>query len=118
MPSTWAPTPWSGCGTMPPRWSARPARPKCSAMGPRSSSSPRRPERRGRGRLDRRPASRQERLDHAGRLDAGQALVEPLMAVGEPLVVEAEQVQHGGVEVADVDGVLDDVVRELVRLAV
>ena len=62
--------------------------------------------------------SRQQLLDHVGRLDAGQPLVEALVAVGEPLVVEAQQVQHGGVEVADVDGVLDDVVGELVGLAV
>src|SRR4051794_22774484 len=57
-------------------------------------------------------------LDDAGRLDAGQALVEALVPHREALVVEAEQLEDGGVEVADVDGVLDDVVAEVVRLAV
>ena len=57
-------------------------------------------------------------LDDARLLDAGQPLIEPLVAVGEALVVDAEQVQHRGVEVADVDRVLDDVVAEVVGLAV
>jgi len=56
--------------------------------------------------------------DHAGVLDAGELEVEAEVAVGEPLVVEAEQVQHGGVEVADVHRVFDDVVGEIVGLAV
>ena len=55
-------------------------------------------------------SSGQQLLDHAGRLDAGQALVEPLVAVSEPPMVEPQELQHGGVEVADVHGVLDDVV--------
>src|SRR5205807_986502 len=45
---------------------------------------------------------RQQLLDDPRRLDAGEAHVEALVADGEALVVEAEQVQHGGVEVADV----------------
>ena len=45
-------------------------------------------------------------------------LVEPLVAVSEPAMVEAQKLQHGGVEVADVHRVLDDVVREFVGLAV
>ena len=60
----------------------------------------------------------EELLDHVRRLDAGQPLVEPLVAEREALVVEAQQVQHRGVEVADVDRVLDDVVGEIVGLAV
>ena len=51
-------------------------------------------------------------------LDAGEPLVEALVAVGEPLVVEAEQLQRGRVEVADVNRVLDDVVGKVVGLAV
>src|SRR5688572_4415363 len=57
-------------------------------------------------------------LDDPRRLDAGQALVEAEVAHRESLVVEAEYLEHGRVEVADVDGVLDDVVAEVVRLAV
>src|SRR4051794_16685363 len=57
--------------------------------------------------------SRQDRLDRVGRLDAGQALVEALVLDRQPGVVDAELVQDGGVDVADVDGVLDDVVAEL-----
>jgi hypothetical protein len=40
--------------------------------------------------------------NHTGVLDAGELEVEAEVAVGEPLVVEAEQLQHGRVEVADV----------------
>jgi hypothetical protein len=63
-------------------------------------------------------ASGEQLLDHLRLLDAGQLAVEALEAVGEALVVEAEQVQHRGVEVADVHGILDDVVGEVVGLAV
>ena len=63
-------------------------------------------------------ASGQEWLDHVRRLDAGQALVEPLVAISEPAMVEPQKLEHGGVEVADVDGVFDDVVGEVVGLAV
>ena len=52
------------------------------------------------------------------RLDARQALVEPLVAIREPAMVEPEKLKHGRVEVADVHGVLDDVVGEFVGLAV
>ena len=40
--------------------------------------------------------------------DVGQAVVAAGVAVGEPLVVEPEQVQDRGVEVVDVDPVLGD----------
>ena len=49
--------------------------------------------------------------------DVGQAEVAALEAVGQLRVVEAEQVQHRGVQVVDVDLVLDDVEAELVGLA-
>ena len=48
----------------------------------------------------------------------GQPEVAALEAVGQPLVVDAEQVQHRGVQVVDVDDVLDGVVAELVGRAV
>src|SRR4051812_41527682 len=62
--------------------------------------------------------SSQQIADDVGGLDAGQLLIEPLMANGESLMVEAQEVQHGGVKVADVDRILDDVVGEIVGFAV
>ena len=50
--------------------------------------------------------------------DAGQPLVEALELEGEPFVVDAQAVQDRGVQVVDVDRVLDDVVAEVVGLAV
>src|SRR5688572_6050936 len=58
----------------------------------------------------------QQFLHHLRRFDPCELEVEPLMAVGEPLVVVAEQVQYGRVEVADVDGVANDVVGEIIGL--
>ena len=56
--------------------------------------------------------SRQDVLDHlAG--DVGQAVVASLVLEGQPLVVDAQERQDGGVEVVDVDRVGDDVVAEL-----
>ena len=52
-------------------------------------------------------------MDHVA-ADVGQAEVAALELVGQPLVVDAEQVQHRGVQVVDVDDVLDGVVAELV----
>ena len=48
----------------------------------------------------------------------GEAEVAALEAVGELLVVEAEQVQDGGVQVVDVDLALDDAEAEFVGRAV
>jgi hypothetical protein len=39
-------------------------------------------------------------------VDVGEAEVAALGAVGEELVVEAEAVEEGGLDVVDVDGVL------------
>ena len=64
------------------------------------------------------PLSSQEFLDHfAGHI--GQSVIPPGMAVGEFLVVQAHQVQDGGVEVVNVNRLLrglDDAV--LIRCAV
>ena len=46
--------------------------------------------------------SRDQLRDHLRRFDAGELLVEALIEVREPFVVEAQQLQHGGVEVVDV----------------
>ena len=48
------------------------------------------------------PALREDLFDDTA-LDVGQAVVAALEAVGEPLVVEAEQVEDRGLEVVDVD---------------
>ena len=43
-------------------------------------------------------------LDHVAE-HVGEAVVAPLVLVGEALVIDAQQVQDGGVEVVDVDAV-------------
>ena len=48
----------------------------------------------------------------------GQAEVAALEAVGELRVVDAQQVQHRGVQVVNVDGVFDGGVAQLVGVAV
>src|SRR5262245_18263770 len=57
-------------------------------------------------------------LDHLRWFDTCQPLVQALIFHAEPLVVEAEQVQDGRVEIADVDWILDNVVYEVLGLAV
>ena len=51
-------------------------------------------------------------------MHVGQAEVAALELVGQPGVVDAQQVKDGGVQVVDLDRVADDVVREIVGLAV
>ena len=51
-------------------------------------------------------------------MHVGQAEVAAGVAEGEAFVVEAEQVQDRGLQVVDVDRVLDDVEAEVVGLAV
>ena len=60
---------------------------------------------------------RQQRFDDFA-VDVGEAVVAALEAEGEFGVVEAEEVEDGGVEVVDVDFVFDGVKAELVGLAV
>jgi len=47
-------------------------------------------------------------------VDVGEAVMATLEAVGEALVVDADLVQHRRLQVVDVDGVLGDVVGEVV----
>ena len=61
--------------------------------------------------------SRQNLPDHLA-VHVGQAHVAAAEAVGQPLVVDAQQVQHRGVQVVDLDLVLDGVVAVLVGRAV
>ena len=51
-------------------------------------------------------------------MDVGQAVVAALELEGQPGVVDAQAVEDRGVQVVDVDRVLDDVVAEVVGLAV
>jgi hypothetical protein len=51
-------------------------------------------------------------MHNARWLDASQAQFQPLLTNAQPFVVDAEQVQNGGVEVADVHWILHDVVAE------
>lgn len=46
--------------------------------------------------------------------EVGEAVVAAVVAVGEFFVIEAEEVEEGGVEVVDVDFVFDGFVAELV----
>ena len=51
-------------------------------------------------------------------VDVGEAEVAALEAVGQFLVVDAEQMEHGRVEIVDRDDVLDGVITEIIRRAV
>ena len=60
--------------------------------------------------------SRQDLRDDVA-FDVGQAEVAALELVGELFVVDPQQPQHRRVQVVHVDGILDDVVAELVGAA-
>src|SRR5437868_5006736 len=60
----------------------------------------------------------QEALNRGVLLHAGQAHVQALELVREPAVVDAEAVEDGGIHVVDMNRVFDDVVAEVVGLAV
>jgi len=60
----------------------------------------------------------QDFFDDAGWFDAGELLVEALVIEGELVVINSQLVKDGGVKVADVDGILGDVVAEVIGLAV
>ena len=62
--------------------------------------------------------SGKELLYHLGLLYPGEALIEALVFHGEPFVIVAEEVEDGGVEIADVEGILDDIIAEVVGLPV
>src|SRR5690606_37343696 len=55
---------------------------------------------------------------HDRAMDVGESEVAALVTVGELLVVDAEAVEDGGVEIVHVDGVFEDVVAEVVGEAV
>ena len=47
-----------------------------------------------------------------------QPVTTPLVFKCQFFVIEAHEVEDGGVEVMDVDGVLDDIVAEVIRLSI
>mgnify|MGYP001404403990 CR=1 FL=1 len=59
--------------------------------------------------------SGEQLFDHAAFADASETEVEAGILVGEAFVVEAEQVQQCGVQVVDVDFVLDGSEAKLIR---
>ena len=59
---------------------------------------------------------RQELLHGVVVLDSGEAEVEAEVAEGETFVIDAEELENGGLEVVDVDGVFGDVEAEVVGL--
>src|SRR6188768_1704178 len=50
--------------------------------------------------------------------DVGQPMMAALVLEGQPLVIDSEQMQHGGMEVVDVNRRVDDVVGEVIGLAI
>src|SRR6266567_6224569 len=69
-------------------------------------------------RVNNPPCLAQYIVDHMRRLDAGELLIQTLVLENKFFVVYAQLTENGGVKVADVDGVLDDVVGHLVGLAI
>ena len=61
--------------------------------------------------------SRQDLAHHLRGFDAGEFLIEAAVGVGEAMMVEAELVEHGGVEVADVVRILGNLPTEIVGRA-
>ena len=51
-------------------------------------------------------------------LDTSELLVEPQMTVGESFMIKAQQVQHGGMEVTNVNRIFDDVVGKVISLTI
>ena len=60
----------------------------------------------------------QHSFDHMRVLDSGEALIEALERESEAFVINAKAMEHGGIKIADVRGVLNDVVAEVIGLAV
>src|SRR5262249_53716927 len=91
------------------------------AAGPPNAVAPRRRNTRASSRsVGTTVSSRmgEQRLEHLRVVDVGQALVAAVQVIVDLLVVEAEQVQDGGVQVGDQDAVLDGVIAQLVGRAV
>lgn len=59
----------------------------------------------------------QEGFHDMGLLDAGQLLIEALIFVAKPLMIETEQLQDCSLKIANMNRVFDDVVRKVVGFA-
>lgn len=57
-------------------------------------------------------------MHDVGGLDASQLEVQALKSVGEPLVIDPQQMHRRGMQIPDVNGMVHGVVAELVRPAV
>ncbi len=55
---------------------------------------------------------------YMGFFHSRKAEVKALVFDGETFVIDAEVVEEGGVEIADVDGILDDVVGVVIRFSI
>src|SRR5690606_2199541 len=62
--------------------------------------------------------SGQQIRNYVGGQNAGQLLVESLIRICHAFVVVSQQLQNRGVQAADIDRFLDDVVREIVGVPV
>ena len=62
-------------------------------------------------------ASSQDFADHPTFLDPGQTLVESLKRGREATIIDSHQVQDRRIQIANVNGVFDDVVAEVVGFA-
>src|SRR5207302_7548298 len=64
------------------------------------------------------PSSAQQTSHYFCRNDSGELLVKPLKLERELLMVNAQQVKKGGIEIAHVHGIANDVVAKVVRLTI
>src|ERR1041385_2666299 len=49
---------------------------------------------------------------------SGELLLEPLKLKGESLMIHAQQAKHSGIEIANMNRILDDVIAEIIGLPV
>src|SRR5882762_202735 len=61
---------------------------------------------------------RQNRLHRVCFLDAGQLLIQSLELVGKARMIDPHAMQNGGVDVSNVNWIFDDVIAEVIGLAV
>jgi len=53
-------------------------------------------------------------VNHAGLFDPGQPHIKSLELVGEAAVVDAQQMEHGGVQVTHVDHIVHGIVAQFI----
>ena len=57
-------------------------------------------------------------VDYLRVFNSGKSLIESLRLVGESFMVDTQQVERRGMEVANMNGIFDDIVRKVVCLAI